>query len=152
SDTKALYDLFTDKTYLGADKANVHLLLGTPDEKRNSEPATKANILKALGDVAAKARRDDLVLISLIGQGAPLRDRTCFLSSDATFKDRAKNAVASADVEAALQKLKSQKLCAIVDINYKGYDPGKQVIPDPNLIDMVRVFVGNEDKEEHTLP
>jgi C-terminal peptidase prc len=152
ADAKALYDLFTDKTYLGADKADVHLLLGSADEKRNSEPATKAHILKVLGDVAAKARRDDLVIIGLIGQGAPLGDRTCFLSSDATFQDRAKNAVASADVEAALKALKSQKVCAIIDVNYKGYDPGKQVIPDPNLIDMVRVFVGNEDKEEHTLP
>jgi carboxyl-terminal processing protease len=152
SDAKALYDLFTDKTYLGAAQADVHLLLGTADEKRHSETATKANILKALGDVATKAHKNDLVLIALIGQGAPLGDRTCFLSSDATFKDRAKSAVASAEIETALKSLKSQKVCAIVDVNYKSYDSGKEVIPDPNLIDMVRVFVGNEDKEEHTLP
>ncbi len=152
ADAKALYDLFTDKTYAGDTPADVKLLLGKPDEKRPSEPATKANILKALADTTAKAKRDDLVIITFIGQGAPLGDRTCFLSSDATFKDRAKNAVASADVEHALEKIQSQKLCALIDVNYAGFDPGKEVIHDPNLLDFVRVFVGNEDKEEHTLP
>ena len=47
SDIKALYDLFTDKTYLGAAKSDVHLLLGTADEKRGSQPATKHNIIEA---------------------------------------------------------------------------------------------------------
>src|SRR5438105_369946 len=47
ADAKALYDVLVDKTYLGADKANVHLLLGTPDDKRGGQAATKANILKA---------------------------------------------------------------------------------------------------------
>jgi C-terminal peptidase prc len=152
ADAKALYDLFNDKTYLGTDATEVHLLLGTPDAKRPSALATKANILKELADVAAKAKKDDLLLVALIGQGAPLGDKTCFLASDSTFKDRAKNAVASADVEHAIEKIKSQKLCAILDINFKGFDAGKEVIPDPNLLDMVKVFVGPEDKEEHTLP
>jgi len=152
ADAKALYDLFTDKTYLGADKADVHLLLGAADDKHGSEPATKANILKALSDVATKATKDDTVLIALIGQGAPLGDHTCFLSSDATFKDRVKNALASSEIETALEKLQSQKLCAILDVNFKGFDPGKEVIPDPSLFDMVKVFIGPEDKEEHSLP
>src|SRR5262245_11820096 len=112
ADAKALYDLFTDKTYAGDTPAEVKLLLGKPDEKRPSETATKAEILKALTDVAAKAKKDDLVIVALIGQGAPLGDRTCFLSSDANFKERAKSAVAAADIEHALEKFQGQKLCA----------------------------------------
>jgi len=152
ADAKAMYDLFTDKTYLGADKADVHLLLGSPDEKRNSEPATKANILKALGDVTAKAKKDDLVLIALIGQGAPIGDHSSFLSSDATFKERVKTAVASSEIETALEKLQSHKVVAILDVNFKGLDPGKEVLAEPNLFDLVKVFIGPEDKEEHVLP
>src|SRR5690348_15217777 len=47
-DAKALYDLFTDKDYLGADADHVKLLLGKEDKERHSEPATRENILKAL--------------------------------------------------------------------------------------------------------
>ena len=36
-DAQALYDLFTDKQYLGADPKNVRLLLGRPDDKRHGE-------------------------------------------------------------------------------------------------------------------
>jgi carboxyl-terminal processing protease len=152
ADAKALYDLLTDKTYLGVPAGDVKLLLGNADEKRHSEPATKANVVQAITDTIAKAKKDDLVLIALAGQGAGLGDKTCFLTIDSTYKDRAKNAVASVDIESAVAKLKSQKLCAIVDVDYKGIDAGKEVIPDPNIIDMLKVFVGSEDKEEHTLP
>src|SRR5262249_52874202 len=44
-DIKALYDLFTNKDFLGAKPENVRLLLGKKDEKRPSKPATRANIL-----------------------------------------------------------------------------------------------------------
>src|SRR5215471_510325 len=47
-DVKALYDLFTNKDYLGADAKHVRLLLGNPDEARHSEPATRENILKSI--------------------------------------------------------------------------------------------------------
>jgi carboxyl-terminal processing protease len=153
ADAKALYDLLTDKTYLGAASDDVKLLLDTPDGKRHSEPASKANIVKAITDAVDKAGKNDLVLIAMIGQGAGLGDKeTCFLASDSTYKDRAKDAVSSKDIENAIAKLQSQKLCAIMDIDYKGINHGKEVVPDPNILDMLRVFVGNEDKEEHTLP
>src|SRR4051812_26563262 len=66
ADAKALYDLMTDATYLGASADDVKLLLGTPDEKRHSQPATKANVVQALTEVAGKAAKDDLVLIVMI--------------------------------------------------------------------------------------
>ena len=34
-DAKALYDLFTDKRYLGVEGDNIRLLLGSADEKRS---------------------------------------------------------------------------------------------------------------------
>ncbi len=39
-----------------------------------------------------------------------------------------------------------------MDVDYKGIDHGKDAVPDANFLDMLRVFVGNEDKEEHLLP
>src|SRR5262249_31770466 len=43
-DAEALYDLLTNKEYLGADADHVKLLLGKEDKDRHSEPATKENI------------------------------------------------------------------------------------------------------------
>src|SRR5262245_44394898 len=78
ADAKALYDLFTHKDYLAADVKQVRLLLGSPDRQRKSEPATHENIVKALNWAVTNAKRDDVVIFAFIGQGAALRDRTCF--------------------------------------------------------------------------
>src|SRR5438270_10837284 len=41
-DVQALYDLFTNKDYLGVDKDHIRLLLGSgADPKRDGKPATK---------------------------------------------------------------------------------------------------------------
>src|SRR5262245_48981256 len=47
-DAKAFFDVLTDKQYLGVPRDQVKLLLGSADDKRGSEPATRDNILKAL--------------------------------------------------------------------------------------------------------
>ena len=60
--------------------------------------------------------------------------------------------MSSKEIETAIEKLKSHKLFAIMDIDYKSIDHGKNAVPDPNFLDMLRVFVGSEDKEEHQLP
>src|SRR5262252_8337973 len=44
ADAKALYDLLTNKEYLGVPAANVKLLLGSADGKGPAEKATRANI------------------------------------------------------------------------------------------------------------
>src|SRR5882724_7282985 len=72
-DAKALYDLCTNKDYLGVD--HVRLLLGKDDAGRKSQKATRENILKALSWVATEAKRDDLVILAWIGQGAPLNEQ-----------------------------------------------------------------------------
>src|SRR5262245_23768926 len=122
TDAQALYDLLTDQKYLGTAAADAHLLLGKNDDKRHSQSATKDNVLKAIKSVTEKAQKDDLVIIALIGQGAPVGDRTAFLASDSTFKDRTKNAVRSAEIEALVEKAKTEKLCAIIDVNMRGYE------------------------------
>jgi C-terminal peptidase prc len=151
-DAKALYQLFTNKDYLGVDPANARLLLGTEDKDLKSEPATKANILKAIRWAAEKANKDDMVIFGVLGRGGPVGDRTCFFTRESTVKDRAKDALATADIEHELEKLKSEKMVAIVDVDYKGVTLDKNSVVEPSVLDMVRVFVGNEDKEEHALP
>jgi C-terminal peptidase prc len=152
ADARALYDLFVNKDYLGVDKDRIKLLLGSADEKRGSQPATRENILKALTWAVTNAKRDDLVLFAFFGQGAPLGDRTCFFATDSTFKDRAKNAVAGADIEHVLEKLKSQHFAAFIDVNFKGFDAGKENVAEANPNDLVKVFMGEADREDQTSP
>jgi C-terminal peptidase prc len=147
ADAKALYDLFTNKDYLGVPADEVKLLLGKPDDKRKAETATHDNVLNAL-KWAAKAGRDDLVIIGLFMQGAPKGERACYFTTDSTFKDRAKNALAAADIEAALEKMKSQKVCVFLDVNFKGFDAGKEKAPDVNLQKYYSEFIGKDDKSE----
>src|SRR5262245_16766019 len=90
NDAKALYDVFTSKDNLGVDAKHVKLLLGSGDEKRGAETATKANILKALTWLSKSAGKNDLAIFAFFGQGAPLSDRACYFGTDSTFKNRAK--------------------------------------------------------------
>jgi C-terminal peptidase prc len=150
ADARALYDVFTSKDYLGVDAKHIRLLLGKGDEKRGSQPATRANILEAFKWVAQNAKRDDLVVVAFFGQGAPVGKRTCYFATDSTFKDRAKNAVASGDIENFLDKLKSQRFTGFVDVNFMGFKIGKEELPDPNLKDFYREFLGKEDEKAGT--
>src|SRR5262245_47385232 len=63
-DVKALYDIFHDKARAAVENTHIHLLLGQPDASRNSEPATRENILKALRTVVKQARREDQVIFA----------------------------------------------------------------------------------------
>ena len=122
ADATALVNLFLSKDYLGADKENVKLLLGSgPIAGADySEKATKENILKAIQWLDKTAKKDDLVILAIFGNGAPVGERSCYFAVDSTFKDRAKDAVASGDIEGAIDKLQSQRLVALVDVNFHG--------------------------------
>lgn len=146
TDVKALYDLFTAKKYLGVEKDHIRLLLGTQDAKRHSEPATRENILKELKWAAQSAGRNDLVVFAFIGQGGPLGDRTCYFGTDSTFKDRTKNAVAAPEIEHALEKLKSQRLCVLVDVNFKGFDAGPAGTLEPSRTNLFKEFLGSDEE------
>jgi carboxyl-terminal processing protease len=151
ADAQALYDLFRNKDYLGVDADHVKLLLGQQDPQRPSQPATRANILRALEWVAQKARKNDLVIIGMFLQGAPLGERVCYFALDSTFRHRDKDALASGDIEHALQKLKSEHFVAFLDVYFKGFDSGKEPAPDLIMTNFYREFLGNVDEEKGPL-
>lgn len=150
ADAKALYDIFVDNKYLGVDAKHIRLLLGTADSTRQSEMATRDNILKALRWEAKEAGKEDLVVFAFIGQGAPVGDRTCYFASDSTFEGRAKNAVVAAEIEHELEKLKSQRFCVFLDVNFKGFDSGKDPAPELNLENFLKTqeYLGHKDEDE----
>ncbi|HXG11193.1 MAG TPA: S41 family peptidase [Gemmataceae bacterium] len=151
-DVKALYDLFTNKDYLGVDKDHIRLLLGKPDPNRPSQPATRANILKAIHWLATEPGINDLTILAFIGQGAAYgerSDRIGYLAVDSTVKDRAKNAVAAVDIGHELDKLKSQRFVAFIDVNFKGYTIGNEPAPEPSLGQTpYKEFLGSDGSEE----
>jgi C-terminal peptidase prc len=148
-DVKALYDIFTDKAYLGADAKHVRLLLGKPDEGRHSEPATRANILKAVKWAATEAKRDDLVIFGFFGQGGGVGDsgeRRCYFAADSTVKDRAKNAVAAAEIGQELEGLKSRRFCTLMEVSFASFESA----PDVTLGKTpYREFLGDDKTEDH---
>ena len=149
-DVTALYKMFTDKKYLGADPKDVKLLLGKPAGE--GEKATKANFLKALKWVAEKARPDDLVLVAMVGEGGPLGDsgdRRCYFMADSTFAGRDKDAVASEEIEDALKKLQAKHVAAFLDVNFKGFEADK-AIAEPSLGKApYKEFLGDDGTDDH---
>ena len=86
-------------------------------------------------------------------QGATSGERTCIFGTDSTFKDRAKDSVLHADVEAAFKGVKSENLCVLLDLNLKGFTANKDdKVLAPNVMDVVRAFMGIKDKDEEELP
>jgi carboxyl-terminal processing protease len=148
ADARAFYDLFVSKGHLAVDAEHIRLLLGTPDKERHSEQATRANILKALAWASKNARKEDLVIVGLFMQGAPVGERACYFATDSTFKNRAKDAIASGDIGHALDKLKSRKFVAFLDVNFLGFNSGKEPAPDANLANFYREFLGGQDDEK----
>jgi C-terminal peptidase prc len=146
-DVKALYDVITSKEYLGIDPQHVRLLLSEVDPKRPSQVATHQNIVDAFKWAASNAGRDDLVLVALVMQGAPLGERSCYLAADSTLADRAKNAVSASEIETALSKLRSHRFCALLDVNFKGFKSDKGGISDLNLASVFQEFMGKEKEE-----
>ncbi len=152
ADAKALYDLFTNKDYLGVHADHVRLLLGSPDQERKSEAATRENIIKALHWIGTKAQRDDLVIFAFIGQGAPpgsAGSRLGYLAADSTLKDRARSSVAAGDIEQELDQMKTENFCAFIDVNFRGFKRGPESVPEPTLgTTSFREFRGVAPKEE----
>jgi C-terminal peptidase prc len=146
ADAQLLYDTVTDPNNVGVNPANVRLLLGSPDNKRKSELATKANILKALTWVVDNAGKDDLVIVAYIGEGAPVKERTCYFTIDSTVKDRAKDALNAGEIEAVMDKLKSHRFVGLLDVNFKGFNLGKEPAQDPDFTKMYREWLGKEDE------
>jgi len=148
ADAKALYDLFTDAKYLGVPADRAALLTSTPDEKRHGSKATRENIIKALRQAVANTGKDDLIILGVFGRGAPAGDKTAVFATDSTVKDRIKDTVLGSDIGAEFKNTKNRKICVFFDVAFKGFDAGKETLPEPTLRDVLTgVFGGGEDKD-----
>jgi carboxyl-terminal processing protease len=152
ADVKALHELLTNKKYLGVDAQHCRLLLGDPDGTAGSQAATRDNILKSLHWLADNAKSSDLVILTFIGEGGPLGesgDRRCYFASDSTFKGRDKDAITTGEIADALKNLKSQRFCALLDVDFKGFTSDKPVA-EPNLGNTpYQEFLGDDGSEDH---
>src|SRR5262249_30456209 len=155
ADVKAHHARCTDKTYRGADGKHVRLLLGSADAKRKSEPAPRANILKAATWVGREAGANDLVIFAFVGEGGPLGetgDRRCYFASDSTVKGRDKDAVAAEEIGEAFKPLKSRRFCVLLDVDFKGFTApgGPPAIAEPTLGKApYKEFLGDDESEDH---
>ena len=157
NDAIALFNIFADSKYLGLTKENGTLLLGKPEKAKidghQAIEATRENILNALKNIAFKANPEDLVIFTFIGEGGPLGDsgdRRCYFTSDSTFQDRDKNALASSDISDVLKNLKSNKFCTFLDIDFKGFQSkGKSVAEATLGTNPYQEFLGDDGSEDH---
>lgn len=155
ADARALVSWFLAKENLGVDKERVKLLLGSGDGKDSAVPvekATRENILAALKWVEKSAKKDDLVLFAIFAQGAPLGERPCYFAVDSTFVNRAKDAITSSDILPIMEKLPSQRFVAFIDVNFLGFDPGKEKLPDVSTQKYYREFLGITDENSEDTP
>src|SRR5208283_4206234 len=131
ADAKALVDLFLSKDALGAEKDRVKLLLGSGPiaNAPNTEKATKDNILKALQWMEKSAKKDDLVILAIFGEGAPLGERSCYFAVDSTYQNRAKDAVSSGDIQPIIANLHTERFVAMIDVHFMGFHPGEEKAP-----------------------
>jgi carboxyl-terminal processing protease len=150
SDVKALYDFLTSPANKSLYKADqVKLLLGAKDDKRPSEPATKANILQALKWAFSSAGEDDTVILCWIGQGAPAGKATCYFAHNSTLANREKDAVTSADIEELFKTIKSNSVLVLLDVDFKGYS-SKDEIPGHSLDNAFKEYAGAKEDAEDT--
>ncbi len=153
ADAKALYDLMVDPKTIGIPSSRVVLLTSTPDAKRNGLKATKENILKAISTAVEKTGKDDLLVVGIMGRGAPIGfDKVAFFTTDSTVAERSKNAIVGDELSNVMKGVKSQHLLAMTDIAFKGFDAGKEILAEPNAYAILASFYGtvsdNKDQEE----
>jgi len=108
------------------------------------EKATRENILKALTWVKQNAR---LMIWSsrLHRPGRSVANAPATLPSIPPSRIAPRMPLASGDIEHAMEKLRSQHFVAFLDVNFKGFDIGKEQAPDPNLGNFYREFLGKDD-------
>lgn len=148
SDAKALYDLLLSPANKSLYKPDqVKLLLGGKDDKRPYEPATKANLLKALKWAFTSAKEDDTILLCWLGQGAPAGKGTCYFAQDSTLANREKDAVTSADIEELFKSNKSNSVLVMLDVNFRGYTSPEK-IPETSLENAFKEYAGATEEAE----
>ncbi|MEO2090859.1 MAG: caspase family protein, partial [Gemmataceae bacterium] len=152
ADAKAVYDLFADKKHFDVAPDRLVLLTSKEDEKRKGRKATRENIVKAVHEAAAKTGKDDLLILAFFGRGASSGDSTCFFAADSTFKERGKTGVLGTDLETEMKAAKQARLLFVMDVAFKGFDPGKETVVEPTLKDILGGAFGGEEKGELPAP
>lgn len=153
ADAKALYDLLTDPRHLGIPAARAKLFLSAPDAKRNAKKADRDEIVKAVEEATAATGKDDLLLVAFFGRGASTGDKTVYFTPSTSLKDRAKTGlVLGPDLTPAFKKVKGQNVLLMMDVQYKGFDPGMEKVAEPTLTDVDALLFGSDDKEESVRP
>ena len=51
-------------------------------------------------------------------------------------------------MQAALNEVKSQRFIVFLDVDFTGFDSGKEPRPDPSLKDLFREFLGKDEDNE----
>jgi C-terminal peptidase prc len=150
ADAKALYDLLSNSKYLKCPADHMRLLTSDAETERtrDAKAATRENIIQALHWAASSAGEDDLILLVWVGQGAPLSDRTCYFAADSTLQNRAKDAVSAVEIQHEFSSIKSTKLCVLLDVNFRGYDAGKEKISELGLDKAFLEYSGSKDDDE----
>lgn len=148
ADAKALYDLFQDPKYLGVPQDRMLLVTSQADAQRKGTEGTRENIIQAFRTAAEKTGKDDLIILGIFGRGAPAGEKTAIFAKDSTVQDRLKDAVLGSDLGAEFKHAKDRKICVFFDVAFKGFDAGKEILPEPTLRDLLTgVFGGGEEKD-----
>ena len=151
ADAKAVAALLTDKAVGGIPAENLTLLLSAKAASGPAQTGTKANILKAVGDAAKKAGKDDTLLVYWVMQGATAGEKPCLFAADSTFKNRAKDGVFATEIEDQVKGLKPEQAAIFFDFDLKAYE-SKETMLAPNIYEYVRVFLGLKEKDTEAEP
>ena len=94
-----------------------------PTGPSSSPPPTppRTPIVKAIEAAVAETGKDDLIILAFFGRGSSVAEKPCFFTPESSFKDRAKTALTTTDLEPAFKKIKGQKLLLMMDVSYKGH-------------------------------
>jgi carboxyl-terminal processing protease len=124
---------------------NTRLLVSkAPGGNTPYERATRDNILNALKWAISSAKEDDRVLVYWAGSGAPLDKATCYLAADSKMETRNKTAIAAAEIETELEKLKTGKVAVLLDVNFRGYVASPKVGAEDGLDNRFSEFTGKK--------
>jgi hypothetical protein len=144
TDAKALYKLLTDSKVLGVSPDRAKVL--------TSADATKESVVKAIESAITETGKDDLIILAFFGRGSAVAEKPCFFTPESSFKDRAKTALTTTDLEPAFKKLKGQKLLWLMDVSYKGVDAGKEKALEPTIAEYLKLAFDDADRDDNALP
>ncbi|MCS7177635.1 MAG: S41 family peptidase [Gemmatales bacterium] len=155
ADAVALYRWLRDDQGGRVPEERIRLLLGQAARQQGALTASRENILQALRWALEQAQEDDLVLLAWFGQGAPVGDRTCYFAVDSSFKDRGKTAISASELEQLLERSKSARIVALLDVNFRGYDESKEKVSTVGLEKRFQEFdrvSDDQDERPRVLP